>query len=215
MAQEQKRKCGYRKIGGLYLCSDGAGERCHRLPFPLDVCPVCHSGIKQARGWTWLDWVAVAGPADCVKMMIHCSRCPVCSPTLIGLAHDKDGNVEAGVYNRVGLLWVGDKFYTPANFTQEAEEMGVSRRIAAVPQGFKLGEHFVMLAHPKAVNVTGAGIFHVFKPTRIEKILADTADPQEVKKWEEKGFTVVKLSAGDKDHTGTVYDREEQIQETA
>jgi hypothetical protein len=91
--------------------------------------------------------------------------------------------------------------------------MGVSRRITAVPHGFGVGKHFVLLAHPKAVQIYApdgealpkkAGIFHVFKPTRIEKILADTANDEEVKKWTDKGFTVVKLSENDKDHTGTV-----------
>lgn len=227
MAQEKPRKCGYRKIGGIYLCSDGAGEPCHRLPFALDVCPVCHGGIKQSRGWTWLDWVPLSG-GSCdlgdFNGAAHCPACVVCRPELVGLAPDKDGNVSPGIYNKIGLLWVGDKFYTPESFTQEAHEMGVSRRIAAVPHGFKLGQHYVFLAHPRAIAEPGplidgkkqeeplykAGIFHVFKPSRLEKILADTATDEEVKKWEDRGFTVVKLSESDKDHTGSVYDKPEE-----
>ena len=55
MAVEAKRGCGYRKVGGLYLVSDGLGIPCDRLPITLEVCPCCGAGIKPARGWTWVD----------------------------------------------------------------------------------------------------------------------------------------------------------------
>ena len=75
--------------------------------------------------------------------------------------------------------------------------MGVSRRISTIPRSFKVGEHFVLVAHPKAIRIDlfkdlnaasedvkfKPGIFHVFKPSPIEKILADTASPEEIKEW--------------------------------
>jgi len=226
MAAEKKRGCGYRKIGGIYLCSDGVGEPCHRLPVPLDVCPTCHHGVKQTRGWTWLDWIAFSG-GNCggglnpayVLGAPHCARCVVCTPELLGLAPDKNGNTSPELYRKVGLIWIGEKFYkTPNDFTREAVEQGISRRITAIPKGFKVGEHFILVAHPRAIenrtpgaenNVFTAGIFHAFKPSRIEKILGDDASPEEVKEWEDRGCTVVKLPHDDKDHQGTVYDKDD------
>jgi hypothetical protein len=53
---------------------------------------------------------------------------------------------------RAGLLWIGAAFYpTPEAFMEEAQRMGVSRRISAVPRDFKVGETWVALAHPKAI----------------------------------------------------------------
>lgn len=53
MAIEAKRGCGFRKVGGTYLVSEGEGMPCDRLPIKLDVCPVCSHGFKRSRGWTW------------------------------------------------------------------------------------------------------------------------------------------------------------------
>ena len=55
MAIEQKRGCGYRKVGGLYMVGGGIGVPCDRLPYELTVCPCCSQGVKQSRGWTWID----------------------------------------------------------------------------------------------------------------------------------------------------------------
>jgi hypothetical protein len=49
---DRKRGCGWRKPGGLYLCADGVGGVCGKLPIPLDICPTCHGGIKFCRSWT-------------------------------------------------------------------------------------------------------------------------------------------------------------------
>ena len=152
MAIEQKRGCGYRKVGGLYMVGGGIGVPCDRLPYELTVCPCCSQGVKQSRGWTWIDVAkffqgthALGTEQDSVfgecKIPCDCSLglCPLCSrPETMGKA---------------GLLWVGEKFYkTPADFVKEGVEMGFSRRIKAVPQGFKVGETWVMLAHPAAVR---------------------------------------------------------------
>jgi hypothetical protein len=124
--------------------------------------------------------------------------------------------------DKVGLLWIGEQFYsTPSSFQKEAAEMGISRRITAVPRGFKIGEHFVFLAHPKMKEVvdlvTGdttwvGGVFHVFKPQRIEKIVTQTQflDEKEMKKLEMQGITPVVVPDSDKDHQGTVYDSDEE-----
>src|SRR5262249_34673856 len=112
MAVEPKRGCGYRKVGGKYLVGGGYAVHCDRLPIPLSVCPCCHAGIKQSRGWTWVDVAMLVGGEhkDCLDGF----TCPLCQST------DKMG--------KAGLLWIGEKFYpTPADFEREGVQMGLSR----------------------------------------------------------------------------------------
>jgi len=103
-----------------------------------------------------------------------------------------------------GLLWVGEKFYsTPDDFSKEATHMGISRRISMIPKGFKLGETWIALAHRRAIptiplekNETPGwkpGIFHIFKPSRIEYVVKDGDDEEKLEKLEKRGFTLVKV----------------------
>src|SRR4029453_596753 len=136
ISDEGKRGCGYRKGGGIYLVTDGHGRYCGALPIPLSVCPTCHAGFKPARGWTWVNLAALAAVRGCSKVE-NCGDCPIAD----------------AVIQEVGLLWVGEKFYpTPHSFAAEAQEMGISRRISALPRRFKLGETWVALAHRKAIS---------------------------------------------------------------
>lgn len=234
MAVESRRQCGYRKVGGIYLCGSGAGHECDRLPYPLTICPCCSAGIKQSRGWTWINVPLLTGGVhrDCLDGF----PCPFC------MATDSLG--------ACGLLWIGQQFYkTPGEFTREADGLGISRRIAAVPRAFKIGHTWVLLAHPQgapcprcqgsgledvtdenmatvanaaaALLITGkapcsacegtgkcAGIFRVFRPDRIEKIITESqsrnADVQA--DLARRGFTAVVVPDDDGDHQGTVYD---------
>lgn len=235
MAVEARRGCGYRKVGGLYLVSEPGGVPCDRLPFALTVCPVCSCGIKQSRGFTWVNARALFGGVhmECSDDT-HRHWCPVCS-----------GSIE-----RAGLLWIGEKFYkTPGEFARESDALGVSRRIAAVPRGFVVGETWVLLAHPKACLVPAErchkpiegtqnlctqveghdepcrclaldidtpavkpapGIAQVWKPQRLEKILKESArDSKEVAELEKRGITPVFVPDDDRDHQGSVHDKED------
>lgn len=161
MAQEAQRGCGYRKVGGLYLCGSALGAPCCKLPIEMHVCPTCNGGIKQTRGWQWIDsrpWLT----GECVRAE---QTCPAANPERLG--------------DRVGLLWIGAQFYpTPTSFIAEASLMGVSRRIIAVPRGLELGKNWVFLAHPKIKQTAKGdwigGVFQIFKPDRIEKIVTAT-----------------------------------------
>lgn len=197
MAQEARRGCGFRKVGGLYLCGDNVGVPCCKLPIELHVCPTCNAGVKQTRAtYQWIDpkpWLT----GECT----HPERiCPASNPEVLG--------------KRVGLLWIGAQFYPrPEDFLAEAAAMGISRRINTVPRGFKLGETWVFLAHPRVKQTaTGewiAGIFRIFRPTRIEKIVTESqaADAEEMEKLHKTNITPVAVPDGDSDHRGTVYDR--------
>lgn len=211
MAVETRRGCGYRKIGGLYLVSGPGGQPCDRLPFLLDVCPTCGHGVKQTRGWTWVDLNALVEGhhRNCRDQNKLFGMCPMCTPEL----------VEA----KTGLLWIGEKFYhTVHDFSIEAARLGVSRRIKAIPRDFELGKTWILLAHPRAVwsrvpEVTTwgpdtkemvPGIFMIWKPKRIEKILpASKRDSTEAAELSEKGITCVFVPDNDPDHQG-VYENE-------
>lgn len=212
MAIEARRACGHRKVGGLYLVSNGSAIACDRLPYPLIVCPCCSAGFKQSRGWTWVDVSLLVGG-------IHrgCEDefpCPLCMAT---------PNL-----GRAGMLWIGERFYkTPADFNREADRLGISRRIGAVPRGFRPGETWVLLAHPKttcarcvgaglkdferctACEGTGKapGIFRLFRPERVEKIITESQSKDEVFMFGlGPHLTPVIVPDNDRDHQGTVYD---------
>lgn len=233
MAVEPRRGCGFRKVGGLYLVAPALGEVCHRLPFLLVTCPTCGAGFKPARGWTWVDAIELfGGPAfrDVCRPdkptfdAGHCPRCVVCSPTRIGSGERTSSDrVRATLEDtpdargRAGLLWIGERFYpTPEHFALESSTLGVSRRIGAVPRGFVLGETWVLLAHrracvaelePGAEPVTAAGIFSVFRPTALEKIVRASDDTPEARAdAARRGITLVPVPDSDPDHQGTVYD---------
>jgi hypothetical protein len=243
MAHEAKRGCGYRKVGGLYMVGGGVGIPCDRLPFELTVCTCCGQGIKQARGWTWVDVAKFFnGPHVTDKVLGHTNAdnggvsnvyepcrdtlskmyCPLCEhPESMG---------------RAGLLWVGEKFYkTPADFVKEGVNLGFSRRIKAIPQGFKVGETWVLLAHSKSITgsvpeldpntgvetgkritVYKPGIFYVWLPQRVELILNESQrGSDEAKAAEKRGITPVYFPDGDPDHQGNVHDDFERDKKAA
>lgn len=141
---ERQRGCGHRKGGGLYLVG-GRGEPCGKLPLPLEACPTCGGGIRFSRGWKWVaapalfkDREGPCGPANPFGAGRTCWSCPAAHPE--------------SWLGRCGLMWVGEKFYTPEAFTLEAEQVGVSKRLAQIPTGFKPGETWVLLAHRKAFS---------------------------------------------------------------
>lgn len=131
---EGPRGCGYRKAGGMYLVQfDGQPFPCGRFPIPLTCCPTCGAGIKPARGFTWIDPRPFIAANPCKAALDDCAVCPM------SVLHD---------LQRVGLIWIGEQFYPTADaFRQEAQDMGISRRISRVPKGFKVGKTWVMLAH--------------------------------------------------------------------
>lgn len=169
MAVETKRGCGYRKVGGLYLVGSGIGSPCDRLPFELTVCPCCSQGVKQSRGWTWIDvgkffqgahhLSLPMGPSVCDPAPIP-QLCPEAEKRILDKTQRPNAFLRPGcilcaepeLMGRAGMLWIGEKFYKdPGDFVAEGVSHGFSRRIQAVPQGFELGKTWVLLAHPRAV----------------------------------------------------------------
>jgi len=210
MASEPIRGCGYRVVGGLYLVGDPMERDCLLLPLELKTCPVCGSGLKFSRGWTWIpnpylffqkEW------GSCPKLRIEkCEGEFTCPFTLKPYEEMVDGKE---VYvPPLALLWVGSRYYTPESFTKEAITLGISKRIPSIPKYLRLGETWVLLAHPKAVRTPEGpkpGIFMAFCPKKVEMPIYESMLTNEVKeKLLRRGITPVPVKDGDPDHEPTV-----------
>ena len=210
ISTESERGCGFRKPDktgvGIYLTAPGMGYPCARLPLPLHACPTCSGGIKPSRSWTWIEPRKLFADAPACKLepprgggrgpQLHV-ECRVC---FAGHAMP-DG--------RHGLLWIGEGFYKqPHDFLAEAQRMGVSRKVSAIPKGFKLGETIVYLAHRLAITtppeerMLGApeatpGVFAIFKPAGVDLVIDDEHNvPERAEKLAEQvgeGARIVKV----------------------
>ena len=205
---DSKRGCGWRKAGGFYFRSDGAGVACGVLPLELKPCPTCAAmGLKcttkPSRGFTWVDpsrmfdWESIV----CSKRSEKdyggkFALCRDCSMTLVSRI------------DRCGLLWVGEKYYpTPEDFDKESNKLGISRRLphGNLPKGFKIGADFIMLAHRKSVLRVNTdiesgklfdyfpGVFRIFRPDRIEYVVKGDEDDDFIDGLVERGVTPVKV----------------------
>jgi len=217
ISTEAARGCGYRKPDktgvGIYLVAPGTGHPCMRLPLPLHSCPTCSGGIKPSRSWTWIEPTKL------------CADAPPCPLEPAGAKGRRQLHVECRVCfaghampaGRHGLLWIGEGFYKqPGDFLAEAQRMGVSRKISAVPKGFKLGETVVYLAHRFAVppptvsddetmrrRLAGEipagtpGVFGIFKPAGVDLVIDDEENvPERATKLAEQigaGARIVKV----------------------
>lgn len=216
---EQRRACGWRKIGGMYLVGGSAAAPCDFLPYELTTCRHCGAGVKPCRGFTWLTR-SFFGPVTCLETCrafkeYRLAAGRVSAPCPMDAPPDE----------LFGLLWIGERFYpTPADFMREAGAQGISRRISQVPKNLILGETWVMLAHRRAVLIEPApadpeleppaalgggsyriapAIFSMFRPTAIEKILThDLATPEEIASLERRGITPVIVDDRERHHTG-------------
>lgn len=196
---EGPRGCGHRKVGGKYFVTDGISMPCPALPLEVSRCPCCDAGIKPTRSFAWFS------PARFFKF-----PCPVeCS------TYQERGRCEPFQQDRAGIMWVGAKFYpTPEAWASEAKTQGVSKRISQVPKDFVVGETWIFIGHRKAIvetcscvqndapelgcekckgtgKIEKPGVFHAFKPTRIEIVIDETYTQEKVDELIKKGFTPV------------------------
>jgi hypothetical protein len=139
------------------------------------------------------------------------------------LLHQTCPLADENLPERAGLLWIGGAFYkTPGAYMEEAAQMGLSRRISAIPKDFKVGETWVLLAHreciPDGTGMTGEcdcgtptgldqhadgcavfeprfkpGIFTMFMPERIEYVVKGTETDDEIESLVSRGITPVKV----------------------
>ena len=175
---EPRRGCGFRKLSSrskvfYYLCGSGFSLPCDRLPYKLTTCPVCGAGIKFHRGFQWISWKDYAGEHNECECNSHCFVC-----------HPSD--------EKYGLMWVGERYYTPHSFILEAERMGVSKLVPTLPKGLEIGRTKVLLVHRKAWMGREPAIFYAFIVRRVEVLVrAEEANEEWVRRLRERGVTVI------------------------
>lgn len=227
MAVEEKRGCGYRVVGGMYLVGDGLAMGCDRLPLQLKSCPVCGAGIHFTRGMTEIYPLDLLGTHDTDPVYSRNMTGILTSDQLNGVVClDKARPCEmCDPTNELAyVMMVGEKHYpTITHFLEEANRLGVSKRIPFIPKKLKMGETIVYLAHPKACRVpvpseddsespqhrlvdaqkTGGalGLFMAFRPRAIEMPVYKK-DLTKKKKTElkKRGITPIEIPDGDEDH---------------
>ncbi len=219
--EDQRRGCGWRKAGGMYLVSGGRALPCGKLPVPLSILNTCpHCGVELPTGYgvrvsraprmlyepenLWKDLSCRKSLLDLGSFMsfelkLLCGLCPL-----------RDGN-------KIGpalLVWVGEKFYPePVDFVRESQKMGISRRITSVPKDFVAGKTFVLLAHVKACHVYEKvsdvlpdpfvvvdtepkfepGIFSIFKPEAIEVVVTGDEPDDVIDDYVKRGLQPVRV----------------------
>ena len=159
--------------------SGGITQPCQKLPIPLTICPCCKAGVKFSRGWTWVTNDLIKD-AKCIK-----EGCVGCVPF--------NDSVE-----EFGLMWVGERHYPrPIDFTREALNRGVSKRVANIPKKLVLGETWLLVAHKKAIigknDECSPGIFHAFIPTHLEYVVSPDDDMKKLKRLEDRGIKLVEV----------------------
>ncbi len=214
-AIELKRGCGYRKVEGLYLVGTGLTAPCDMIPLELKPCITCGFQIPFSRGFLWLNkqWIQhyAANHQNSLDEFNNKCKCTPACPICFPWNNDLD---------RYGLMWVGQRWYTPESFVREAQAMAVCKRISQIPKGLILGKTWVLLAHQKVpfyeseVVQHGLGlasrepkrfpaIFYAFVPQLVEKLIWESkATEKTLAALKEQGITPVIVPDHAKAHAG-------------
>jgi hypothetical protein len=168
---DEERGCGFREEGGLYLkLDDFIMRRCGRALVPIVPCECCGLRLKQSRGFQWFN------PQKIIASVLQVE--------VLELLDD------VTVLDKCGDNFCGRCFFGMA--TPQRAGLIISRRIPAVPKGFKTGEDVVYLAHPNAFDDQPA-IFLGFKPSAIEYVVKGDEEEEELLEMIEKGITPVRV----------------------
>jgi len=228
MSVEQKRFCGFRRVGAMYICGGYISASCDRLPLPLTTCPVCGGGIKVSRAFTEINPFKLWGLHDgsLIELVDDQPVTAICRD-IIRPCHVCDPQDQSAFIMLVGA----GNYPTPQDFLEEAHLMGISKRIPFIPKALELGKTVIYLAHPKACEVKVAaelqrtlaipgeseteqprlleaerndkklGIFCAFIPKNVEKLVWQSEYTEEnIEKHRKRGVELVPVPDGDKDH---------------
>lgn len=172
---KSERGCGTRNTRGYYLVCDGEGVYCHRLPLDVPICKECRKpyivpirGIQEIHPSDVWDLCSATDTPTEHKYACHRygTQCPICFPP-----------------EKAWVVWVGETYYENSqDFIQEAKKMGISRKIAYIPEGLEVGD-WVYLGYRKLIptgqydkkgrKIKDPGIFHAFQVQRVEKLLTE------------------------------------------
>jgi len=205
---ESERGCGYRAVGGVYLCGSGGSRVCDALPVVIDSCACCDFVVKQSRSMQSVHagFLASKLVGHKCKEAFKCPTCYFVNEYPFEKTLSKIEKKKRGVPKVFYLMFVSRNSYSPKSFVKEAREVGISKRIApnCLPKHFRVGKDFVFLAHRdvpftakleagtlEAEPVYKRAIFHVFRPDRVELLLWKGTSSETIRGYEDAGYTVV------------------------
>jgi hypothetical protein len=100
-------------------------------------------------------------------------------------------------------MWAGSAHYpTAESYILEAAELGVSKRVSAIPKGIKPGV-WCFIAHRKAVPwipggpPVGPGVIHVFKVSSLDYIVRGDETEDQIERLEKRGLRLVRVFIDD------------------
>lgn len=203
---ERKRGCGFRHAGGFYFRSEERAKVCGMLPVPFIACEYCDCIPQQSRGFQWMTgkyFQYIVSGNTCRREEEASNPCGSCN--FINVVFD---------VKRIALDWVGSSHYkTTEQFTREADEMGISRRLPVKIdtegniktvglKDFQIGKDWIALAHKKAalaipenghIEIAVPGIFTIYRPRCIEYIVKGNESIEFLEKLESQGVELVKI----------------------
>lgn len=149
---DKLRGCGWRHEGYYLMGGQGIWQECGLLPIALDIpCVCCGRGViaqkvEKSGAITYLL------PRSLHRVNIRMLAEPYFSRCDCSLCHTCAFKQVEWVY----MIGVGHKHYpNKIDFVREALSQGISKRINALPNDFKVGETWVALAHPRGVTRQG------------------------------------------------------------
>ena len=100
------------------------------------------------------------------------------------------------------MLWVAwgqnpIHYPTPQSFLEEARRLGVSRKITAVPRGFRPGQTWTILGHSLGHH-GDPGIIGAFRADEIQYVVDGSETDDELERMVGRGITPVRVSRGGK-----------------
>lgn len=195
------------------MVGTGIGVPCDALPLVLEPCDCCGFEVPFIRGFKWISKQYISKLSYTAhEYSIHGNvfsgmdkcicrpRCPIC--------HFDNNDL-----SKYGLMWVGERHYTPHSFIREAELMGVSKKIAKLPKDIVFGKTWIVLAHKKVPIYNGVrfgelnadpkrvpAIFSAFIPRRVEMLIfKKDATLEKLEQLRKQGITPVVIKY-DKTH---------------
>lgn len=180
-SHERARCCGFRKKG-LYLMADKPSV-CHMFPVPTAPCKCCGMENKPRIAISLFPTrFLFPDPPTCTRKEAGDPDTPCC-----GFVD------EIMSQERYAVDWVGAKNYpNPGDFLKEAAVMGISRRIAKLPDEFKVGSDKVIIAHAKTFDGK-PGYIGTYTPTHIEYVVGGDETQEELEAMEDKGVRLVEV----------------------
>lgn len=216
IVSEGRRGCGYRTPGRMYFRCDGEGRACGRLPIQLTTCPCCGQSMvaKQMIGFTWIpDFDRLVQNEHCVHAGTeHCNACPLSKPIgKVGLIwvgakyyptpldftrEAKEMGISRYIHNVPKDFEVGKHWVALAHpFAVKNPEPKPTPPKKVEGREITDEEWAAFFTAEKEYKDMVPGIFHMFKPDRIEYVCSEQEanDDEFIESLLKRGITPVMI----------------------